>query len=150
VLLTAQFSIQLPEPFIWLTFRGLAEALYVLHTGYAIPAAEPDRPSNIENGDLPLAPEWSRRYNVDIKPPNVVVTEPDAEWPYPAFKVAKMIDFGLVYTERVLAEHHKQMGTGGFRPPVCAVLCREKENGEFELISNRNNSEAATAGATNQ
>jgi serine/threonine protein kinase len=59
---------------------------------------------------------------MDIKTPNIVVSEPNATWTHPAFKVVKMIDFGLVFTKEDLDAMERLMGTEGFRPPVRNVL----------------------------
>ncbi|KAJ4363432.1 hypothetical protein N0V83_009725 [Neocucurbitaria cava] len=107
---------QLPEPFLWLIFRGLAEALLVMETGTTI---DKDSPANeYGRSDQPSAQEWNPMINVDIKPMNVILGESQRDF-YPAYKTAKMIDFGLCHpSNRFTVEATKhETGTPGFWPP---------------------------------
>lgn len=73
--------------------------------------------------DQPSAQEWNPMINVDIKPMNVILGEPQRDF-YPAYKTAKMIDFGLCHPSNrftVEATKHKT-GTPGFWPPVSAFF----------------------------
>ena len=68
-------------------------------------------------------PNWVPIFNTDIKFMNVVLAEAD-ESHYPAYKVAKMIDFGLALScDEIKAEDKKthHQGTPRICPPVSLV-----------------------------
>jgi hypothetical protein len=134
-ILTPPSQRQFPEPFLWLMFRALAEALHVMRTGLSVPHTQPtEAMSTIKNTALPKAPEWRPIVNTDIKLPNVVLGNPQPNR-YPAYKTLKMIDFGLAFDDNryrygrskelppelqrnPAATLYKEIGTSGSRPPV--------------------------------
>ncbi|KAF2657261.1 kinase-like protein [Lophiostoma macrostomum CBS 122681] len=114
---------QIPEAFIWIVFRGLAEALYVLSTGKL---ATPDSPrKRTENRHLRTSPGWGKLVHRDIKPLNIVLAE--ATTRYPAFKTPQLIDFGTAHMasgeddfmslSRDEDKPRIARGTKGYRPP---------------------------------
>ncbi|CBX97204.1 hypothetical protein LEMA_P103350.1 [Plenodomus lingam JN3] len=109
---------QLPEPFLWLVFRGLAEALLLMQTGRTILPTQPSRPIN---PILPLE-GWNPIVNPDIKPRNVVLGKPRPDY-YPGYKCAKMIDFGICWDDErsSLSGNKRGFGTRGYQPPVRQV-----------------------------
>lgn len=121
---------QFPEPFLWLIFRGLVEALHVQQTGLAVAPDHPSKEdSTQENHDLPKKDGWVGIVNTDIKLDNVVLnhSQPDH---YPAYKTAQVVDFGIARLETHLAKdgfkrHNGEkvgpyigFGTPGSQPPV--------------------------------
>jgi serine/threonine protein kinase len=101
---------QIPEPFIWILFRGMAEALFTLYTGNTIAYNEP---AELNAKIDPLRdPIWMSRLNLDIKPLNIVFSHPHDPWR--AYKTPQMIDFGLVFN---LEDVQVGFGTPGFMPP---------------------------------
>jgi hypothetical protein len=125
---------------LWLIFRALAEALYMMRTGLPITRHEPLAANRgLPNAQLPQAPRWQPYVNTDIKLANVVIG-PATDW-YPAYKTPLMIDFGHTYlatkfetrdskklTQRPLV--WRGIGTPGDRPPVnnTAVLMLRPAN----------------------
>ena len=114
---------QLPEAFIWIVFRGLAEALYMLFSGKAIAIDQPNEASaKVKDPALRVQARidgWRPIVNTDIKMANVVLTDPGAT--FPAYKTPKMIDFGNCFdTDTVVERHTRERGVGtpGWRPPV--------------------------------
>ncbi|KAL5119268.1 hypothetical protein ACEQ8H_002755 [Pleosporales sp. CAS-2024a] len=115
---------QIPEPMIWLIFRGLAEALHSLHTGLPIAHDRPtETESSMANSALLTRHGWQPYTNVDIKLMNVVMSHANPNW-YPAYKTPLMIDFGETrrnaYPDRASKKdgnRYKHIGTRGERPP---------------------------------
>ncbi|KAH8704596.1 kinase-like domain-containing protein [Phaeosphaeriaceae sp. PMI808] len=116
-------SRQLPEPFLWLVFRALAEALLAMLTGDVIGHAEPwEEDSEVQNIDIKNWGKWHPIVNPDIKLMNVVLGDAQENW-YPAYKTPKMIDFGLAqYQDDIYGRYSKMsmtgcIGTPGEEPP---------------------------------
>jgi hypothetical protein len=138
-ILTPTSQRQFPEPFLWLVFRALAEALHVMRTGLSVPHTQPTvATSTTKNASLPKAPGWKPIVNTDIKLANVVLGNPQPNR-YPAYKTPKMIDFGLAFDNNKYhygkskelrpefqtnpaATLYKEIGTPGCRPPVRVLL----------------------------
>lgn len=112
--------VQVPEPFVWIVFRGLTEALHVLLTGRGIASDLPREADRYKaNADVDANNGWVPIVNSDIKPMNVVLADPIAA--FPAFQTPKMIDFGIARNAGSLinrAQRHFGVATVGFRPPV--------------------------------
>ncbi|CAO2651441.1 Nn.00g040110.m01.CDS01 [Neocucurbitaria sp. VM-36] len=100
---------QLPEPYLWLIFRGLAEALLLMETGMAIDRNAPEQ----EDQPIYYPRNWQPIVNPDIKTLNVILSEAQNDF-YPAYKTAKMIDFGLCFSDP------NKKGRGGGTPGLCA------------------------------
>lgn len=125
---------QFPEPMLWLIFRGLAEALYMMRTGRSIAHHEPlEANRGIPNAHLPTAPHWQPYVNTDIKLPNVVLGH-STNW-YPAYKTPLMIDFGNATPTTTFPNRnskklqgptrpvtYKEIGTPGERAPVSNTM----------------------------
>jgi hypothetical protein len=74
----------------------------------------------IKNSELDMKPGWRPIINSDIKPGNVVLGKAHEGY-YPAFKVAKMIDYGLAWDDgrfTIAAHKTRAIGRHGFNPPV--------------------------------
>jgi hypothetical protein len=101
-------------------FRGLAEAIYALHTGQTISADAPStaQAAEVSNDELAKARNWPGYINLDIKLMNVVLAEV-LESVHSAYKVPKMIDFGLVctYNDPSFGDP-RLLGTPGWMTPV--------------------------------
>ncbi|KAF2732094.1 hypothetical protein EJ04DRAFT_344019 [Polyplosphaeria fusca] len=106
---------QVPEPFIWIVFRAMAELIYIMTTGLPpIASDELDLEDRaVQNDELETMQDWVPMINTDIKPMNVVFSEPTAN--YPAYPTPKMIDFGNVVLET--QGIWGAIGTRGFQPP---------------------------------
>jgi len=85
---------QIPEVFLWIIFRAMVEALALMQTGKV-----KSPPSRVvldpKQADVDIVPmkDWKPMVHQDIKLQNMVLAESDDY--YPAFKLPKMIDFGL-------------------------------------------------------
>lgn len=80
---------------LWLIFCALAEALYVISTGFMIAPHEPTKAdSKTLDNNLAIRPGFQSIVNTDIKLMNVGLSHPQPTH-YPAYKTAKMIDFGI-------------------------------------------------------
>ena len=93
-----------------------------METGTVI---EKDAPAQ-ENGQVHYPPDWLPIVNLDIKPMNVMLSEAQDDF-YPAFKTAKMIDFGLCFNENkhIIDETQRHgVGTQGYWPPVSFFFIR--------------------------
>jgi hypothetical protein len=121
---------QFPEPFLWLIFRGLAEALHVQLTGLAVaPNDPPQEESTRRNNQLLRRDGWEVVVNTDIKLGNIVLGHSQRDH-YPAYKTVQLIDFGIAipegrYTYIPSNEDDDESdgaciarGTEGCRPPV--------------------------------
>jgi len=111
---------QIPEPFLWLIFYDMASALYTCQAGYANLGFIPPHMANFLNELLNRAPHWRPIVNPDTKPANVVLGE--ASTLYPSYKVAKLIDWGLAFTDQrynTAAQKNARgwFGTRGYCPP---------------------------------
>lgn len=115
----------LPEFFLWRVFHGLAVALYNLDMGTNPPVLDEDmlRRSNDNMRRRYKEENWRSIMNLDIKSPNVVLAEPDED--YPAFPVPKMMDFGICFrhaentVDRYMIDDVEALnGTEGWKPPV--------------------------------
>ncbi|KAF1847600.1 kinase-like protein [Cucurbitaria berberidis CBS 394.84] len=103
---------QLPEPYIWLIFRALAEALLLMETGMTVDKDQPAR----EDGHVLYSRNRKPIVNPDIKPMNVMLGEAQAGF-YPGFKTAKMIDFGMCFDDNRYATGKVGVGTQGNTAP---------------------------------
>jgi hypothetical protein len=116
---------------LWLIFRALAEALYMMQTGLPIARREPLTVNRgLSNAQLPYAPRWQPYVNTDIKLANVVIGLA-TDW-YPAYKTPLMIDFRLTclatrYRDRdskndiLIPVRYGEIGTRGDRRPVSNI-----------------------------
>lgn len=114
---------------LWLIFRALAEALFMMRTGLPIARHEPFVTNRgLLNSDLITAPRWQPYVNTDIKLANVVLGAAKHNW-YPAYKTPLMIDFGntnpaTTYPDRNSKKEtlrpvtYREIGTPNDRPPV--------------------------------
>ncbi|KAF2657262.1 kinase-like protein [Lophiostoma macrostomum CBS 122681] len=107
---------QMPEVFIWLVFRGLAEALFLLLTGDVVDrVALSGHPSKRDLRRYRVR-NWDSMVHNDIKPMNVVLGNSTTK--YPAFKTAKLIDFGNCSQSWTQTRGNMiENGTPGYRPP---------------------------------
>ncbi|KAF1961854.1 kinase-like protein [Byssothecium circinans] len=112
---------QFPELFIWLVFRNLAKAILIMQAGILMPDHEPLFNLRVANHLIPTRDQgWFPLVNLDIKPSNVCLTGRNVV--YPAFEVAKMIDFGdtvraIVGNDGTYPNLPKNWGTEGWRAP---------------------------------
>ncbi|KAA8617739.1 S-TKc multi-domain protein [Pyrenophora tritici-repentis] len=109
---------QLPEPYIWLIFRGMLEAVFAMTCGTAIPKNLPSDQSGLGLEDR-FGPGWEPFINPDIKPENIVLARPQDGY-YSGYLTAKMIDFRVTYTERRFESSQVKgggIGTRGWGPP---------------------------------
>ncbi|KAE8863476.1 hypothetical protein PTNB73_06683 [Pyrenophora teres f. teres] len=109
---------QIPEPYIWLIFRGLLEAVFAMTCGTAISKNMPSDESGLGLEDR-FAPGWEPFINTDIKPENIVLTRSQDGY-YPGYSTAKMIDFGIALTESKFESSEIKVGgigTLGWGPP---------------------------------
>lgn len=126
----APHEIQFPEPFLWLIFRGLAEALHVEYTGLAVARDHPPlADSTLMNHHLPRREGWESLVNTDIKLGNVVLNHSQTDY-YPAYKTVQLIDFGCTKPESFREDpltkreggrsdgEFLHIATDGCRPPV--------------------------------
>jgi hypothetical protein len=92
-----------------------------MHTGQIM---ESDTASHLI--DLPKD-KWRPIISPDIKLANIVLGAAD-EVCYPAYKTAKMIDFGQVFRDHCVVDgmvkHKYTCGTGSIGPPVSPMLRR--------------------------
>jgi serine/threonine protein kinase len=97
----------------------MAEAIYALATGLPLAHNEPSGPE-VPNEKLRKADGWKTIINLDIKDQNVVLGDPVNGTP--AYKSAKMIDFGHCIDDpsAFTPDIRMTMGTDGFMPPVCS------------------------------
>ncbi|KAF2821499.1 hypothetical protein CC86DRAFT_426836 [Ophiobolus disseminans] len=113
-------SPQIPEPAIWLTIRALAKALYTCQTGYTISKSAPEDEDYepYPNTHLHAAASWNPLFNPDIKPGNIVLGTAFPTY-YPAYKPAKIIDWGITFVGNIYGTPGEkiQIGTDGFHPP---------------------------------
>jgi serine/threonine protein kinase len=113
-----------PEAFIWLVFRGLAEALFLLNTGEEVKEAALTGQTLSLQLRRAVLNGWDPVIHTDIKPMNIVLGDPLTS--FPAFKTAKLIDFGCCLSEsqhmRQVRGNMHQIGTPGHRPPVMERL----------------------------
>ncbi|CAE7187324.1 S-TKc multi-domain protein [Pyrenophora teres f. teres] len=120
---------QIPEPYIWLIFRGLLEAVFAMTCGTAISKNMPSDESGLGLEDR-FAPGWEPFINTDIKPENIVLTRSQDGY-YPGYSTAKMIDFGIALTESKFESSEIKVGgigTLGWGPPVRTPnSCRQME-----------------------
>jgi serine/threonine protein kinase len=118
-------SKQLPEPYLWQIFRGLAEVLHVCQTGLTVPKNHPTHNNKTVNIALPTVDGWRPIVNPDIKLGNVVLGQALPEH-YPAYKIAKMIDFGLAFNDNryntAASKRAQRIGTEGLCPPASHIL----------------------------
>jgi serine/threonine protein kinase len=138
--LTELSAKQLPEPFLWIVFRELAEALHHMHTGLTVASNQPtDRDRNKTNNQLPRKKSWRSVVNTDIKPQNVVLSHARDDY-YPSYKTPSMIDFGLAFNDNRYKNtaskklpgpraSYQSIGTRGFPPSVRSshILLRTHE-----------------------
>jgi serine/threonine protein kinase len=118
---------QVPEFLIWVVCRAVVEALFTMKTGKVPPAPLMGREPNSLYLDHSLQPEegWHAIVHRDMKPGNIVLTEPDELFPH--HPVTKLIDFGLAFQEDVPEDprnsvetyYGRQLGTAGYMAPVC-------------------------------
>ncbi|EUC30682.1 hypothetical protein COCCADRAFT_103267 [Bipolaris zeicola 26-R-13] len=110
---------QLPEPFLWLVFRAMAEAVFVMALGRPVPKHLP-LDSYGEGLNLKPVEGWKPIINPDIKTYNIVFAAPQPDY-YPAYPTPKMIDFGLCFDDDYFFENPQYkalgVGTNGFGPP---------------------------------
>jgi hypothetical protein len=105
---------------LWLIFQGLVEAPYIDLTGFYIPKNEPIDNRDFEIDAFEVVEVWRAVINPDIKPANVVLGHAMDDH-YPAFKIAKMIDYRLAWNDGrhdTGANKFYNIGTVGFNPPV--------------------------------
>ncbi|KAF2875228.1 kinase-like domain-containing protein [Massariosphaeria phaeospora] len=113
-----QNTSQIPEPFIWIVFRGMAEALHVNFTGQMVSSTHPLPGTEHYTNDQIRPPEWRPITNTDIKTRNIVLG--DGKKKHSAYKTPKMIDFGLAFRgkrEFSILDKKLGIGTKGCRPP---------------------------------
>ncbi|KAF1961855.1 hypothetical protein CC80DRAFT_589334 [Byssothecium circinans] len=122
-------NMKIPEGFLSLLFRGMAEALYAMTTGMNLPFSRPRQHESrqfAKDNKLPVInTDWTPYINVDIKPANMLLGNPRSD--FPAFPSAKMCDFGLIHTAQFFRDipnnpphdvSHCKMGYGtpGYMP----------------------------------
>lgn len=108
----------MPEPYIWIVFLALAQALHAMHTGRAV---ESDTAPHLIGQ---IKDKWLPVINPEIKLANVVLGAVDDAF-YPAYKTAKLIDFGSVFRDHCVVDgmvkHKYSCGTESICPPVSRV-----------------------------
>jgi serine/threonine protein kinase len=68
--------------------------------------------------------DWKPIINPDIKPMNVMLGEAQDNY-YPAYKIPKMIDFGICFDDNRLDTALSKLdgfGTPGWHAPVCPTI----------------------------
>ncbi|KAH7558587.1 hypothetical protein BM1_04724 [Bipolaris maydis] len=108
---------QLAEPFLWLVFRAMVEAVFVMALGRRVPK---HLPLDSYGKGLNLEPVegWKPIINPDIKTYNIVLAAPQPDY-YPAYPTPKMIDFGLCFDDGYFDDpKRKELGVDYRNAPV--------------------------------
>lgn len=112
---------QIPEGFIWIIFRSVAEAIYAWTTGRVLSFDEPETgspESQLHNYNIRIEDTWPLYLNYDLKPDNICLGAPRIE-EFPAFPTPKVIDFGIAcaWNNRE-GFRGRPVGTDGLISPV--------------------------------
>lgn len=114
---------QVPEPFIWLVFLNLAEALYAFNTGECARDIEAAGRDLHERRNTRSRKQWTEQIHRDIKPRNIFLDQPRE--PYLAYPKPVLADFDLMVqapTEEGMAAFKvggdRIGGTPGYIAPV--------------------------------
>lgn len=102
---------QIPEPFIWLVFNSMAEAIYSLHTGLGFVDYR------IENVK---AVGWKPVYHHDMKPENIFLGAPEEDHSAYPFPVLGDFDISIVLDDR--SQWTRGPGTEGWYAPVSHIF----------------------------
>ncbi|CAA9963181.1 S-TKc domain containing protein [Pyrenophora teres f. maculata] len=120
-------TVQIPEPMLWHIFWGAAEAWLLMQTGHTIDEDQPEEPNPFFQVTQEDSGPWAPIVNTDIKHMNIVLGDAVQDY-YPAYKMPKMIDFGLGHDDNRYPNKRSKLnrdgtwktahrGTPGWNPP---------------------------------
>ncbi|KAF2247429.1 kinase-like protein [Trematosphaeria pertusa] len=114
---TSETPKQIPEPFIWLVFYALAEALFALNTGVCAKTGGADTGTSLDDIRKKKKGPWTSHQHADIKPKNIFLASP--EDPYGAYPKPLLGDFDVAQPIRSqsASARRQERGTPGWKAP---------------------------------